>query len=113
VRAIAGGADRADAALAFAYIERIMDSQDPALEATMAISTLDAAVPLLERVGFDKFAYEDFYEELLGLLKRVGSGLQNQLSPEALLSAFQAAEGACVLCAAAGGGDAYADARAR
>ncbi|KAI0030840.1 cysteine proteinase [Vararia minispora EC-137] len=92
IRRTRGDGDCFYRSLAFAYIERIMSTPDPALEATIAISTLDAAVPLLETVGFDKFAYEDFYEELLGLLRRVGSGAPDQLSPETLLSAFQAPE---------------------
>ena len=79
--------------MAFAYIERILRGPDPALDATVAISVLDSALPLLEGVGFDKFAYEDFYEELLGLLKRVGSDSPNSLTPATLLQAFQAPEG--------------------
>ena len=81
------------AALAFAYIERVLRGPDPALDATVAISVLDSALPLLEGVGFDKFAYEDFYEELLGLLKRIGPQSPDPLTPAALLQAFQAPEG--------------------
>lgn len=70
-----------------------MRGPDPTLDATVAISVLDSALPLLEGVGFDKFAYEDFYEELLGLLKRIGPDARNPLTSSALLQAFQAPEG--------------------
>ncbi|VDC04750.1 unnamed protein product [Peniophora sp. CBMAI 1063] len=92
IRRTRGDGDCFYRSLAFAYIERVMRGPDPTLDATVAISVLDSSLSLLEGVGFDKFAYEDFYEELLGLLKRVGSESSNRLTPASLLQAFQAPE---------------------
>ncbi|KZV72275.1 cysteine proteinase [Peniophora sp. CONT] len=92
IRRTRGDGDCFYRSLAFAYIERVLRGPDPTLDATVAISVLDSALPLLEGVGFDKFAYEDFYEELLGLLKRIGPDARNPLTPSALLQAFQAPE---------------------
>lgn len=92
IRRTRGDGDCFYRSLAFAYIEHIMLAEDPSLDATMAISTLDAALPLLEIAGFDKFAWEDFYAELVGLLKRVGADAAGPLTPPVLLSAFQAPE---------------------
>ena len=86
-------------ALAFAYIERIVNSPDPSFAATQALSTLEGALPMLEDAGFQKIVVEDFYEVMEGLIKRVVTpdSRGHHLTPNLLLEAFQDPESASQL----------------
>lgn len=82
-------------ALAFAYIERILASEDLSLAVMTAISTLDSTLPMLDAAGFEKIVYEDFYDVFVGLIRSIGEPDANGkvLTPEGLLEAFQDSEG--------------------
>ncbi|TFY55447.1 hypothetical protein EVG20_g9315 [Dentipellis fragilis] len=77
--------------LAFAYIERILSSADRPLAVMTAISTLDAALPMLDAAGFQKMVYEDFYEVFAELIRAIETpGPEGKtLSHETLLQSFQ------------------------
>ena len=93
------------AALAFAYIENIMNAPDALLAATSALSVLEASQPQLESVGFQRLVFEDFYDALAGLINRVITPVDGRvLSVHQLLDEFNNPEGAqppaacCDLC---------------
>lgn len=82
-------------ALAFAYIERILASEDLSLAVMTAISTLDSTLPMLDAAGFEKIVYEDWYDVFVGLIRSIGEpdAGGKVLTPEGLLEAFQNVEG--------------------
>ncbi|KAH9856300.1 cysteine proteinase [Lenzites betulinus] len=71
IRRTRGDGDCFYRSLAFAYIERIMDAEEPALAVISAISVLETTPLLLEQVGFQKLVFEDFYDDFVGLIKSV------------------------------------------
>ncbi|KAI0830110.1 cysteine proteinase [Trametes gibbosa] len=71
IRRTRGDGDCFYRSLAFAYIERIMHAEEPALAVISAISVLETTPPLLEQVGFQKLVFEDFYDDFVGLIKSV------------------------------------------
>lgn len=91
IRRTRGDGDCFYRSLAFAYIERIVNSPDPSFAATQALSTLEGALPMLEDAGFQKIVVEDFYEVMEGLIKRVVTpdSRGHYLTPNLLLEAFQ------------------------
>lgn len=61
----------------------------------LAVSMLESTVPMLEKAGFQRLVFEDFYEVLLSLIQQIivpepGGTI---LTSETLLEAFQSAEG--------------------
>ncbi|KAA1466805.1 cysteine proteinase [Dentipellis sp. KUC8613] len=91
IRRTRGDGDCFYRSLAFAYIERILSSADRPLAVMTAISTLDAALPMLDAAGFQKMVYEDFYEVFADLIKAIETpGPEGKtLSHETLLQSFQ------------------------
>jgi len=83
------------AALAFGFIEHLLNSPQPDVAATFAISTLESTVPNLEEAGFQKLVFEDFYEVVLSLIQQiiVPEPGGTTLTSETLLEAFQSPEG--------------------
>lgn len=82
------------AALAFAYVENILNSADNMLAASSALSVLEATVPQLEIVGFQRLVFEDFYDCLAGLINQVINPVDNRLlTIDLLLEAFNSPEG--------------------
>jgi ubiquitin thioesterase protein OTUB1 len=86
------------AALAFAYVERLLRAEDEELAAVSALSTLESCAPLLEAAGFQKIVYEDFYEALTGLIHQVYT--PPVLNTTTLLKEFQSDEGTNIPSAA-------------
>ena len=84
-------------ALAFAYIENILNSSDTMLAATGALSVLEASQPQLESVGFQRLVFEDFYDCLASLINQViNPGPNGQLlNINSLLESFNNPEGMC------------------
>lgn len=72
-----------------------MTSQDSDLEASKALSLLESSLDHLEAAGFQKMVYEDFYDALADLIRRIFSPGPDgsTLKSSALLEAFQNAEG--------------------
>ncbi|KAI0045182.1 cysteine proteinase [Auriscalpium vulgare] len=94
IRRTRGDGDCFYRSLAFAYIERILASPDRSFAVVQAISTLEAALPMLDAAGYQKMVYEDFYQVLLSLIRRIDEPDMHgqRLTPEVLLEAFQDAE---------------------
>jgi hypothetical protein len=82
-------------AIAFAFVEQLLNSPEKDLAVAQALSVLDATIPMLKKVGFEAFAYEDFYDTLVSLVRDVVPGVSKgpALTSAALLEKFQAAEG--------------------
>lgn len=83
------------AALAFGYIEHVLNSPQPDVAVTVATSVLGSTVPMLEKAGFQRLVFEDFYDVLLSLIQQViipepGGTI---LTSDTLLEAFQSPEG--------------------
>lgn len=87
-------------AIAFAYIERAMKSDDKTLAVASMLSTLDSMIPILEAAGFQKIVFEDWYECLSSLISQIvvpepdNTPNGTLLTPAILLEAFQNVEGA-------------------
>lgn len=82
-------------AVGFAYIEQILNSADSSKAAEKALSIVLKGLELLDKAGFQKIAYEDFYEAFEGLIKEVETSKNPDgvMSHPILLSAFQNPEG--------------------
>jgi ubiquitin thioesterase protein OTUB1 len=84
-------------AVAFAFVERLMQSPDVGLAVASAMSTLDSTLLMLERAGFQRLVFEDFYEVFASLVENIIKPDQTyrtlQSNPEMLLEAFQQPEG--------------------
>ncbi|TFY76962.1 hypothetical protein EWM64_g7052 [Hericium alpestre] len=91
IRRTRGDGDCFYRSLAFAYIERIMNASDRPLAVMTAISTLEATLPMLDAAGFQKMVYEDFFEIVIDLIRRIETpdAQGKTLTHEALLEAFQ------------------------
>ena len=61
----------------------------------LATSLLESTVPMLEKVGFQKLVFEDFYEVLESLIQQIiiPEPGGTTLTSETLLEAFQSPEG--------------------
>lgn len=72
-----------------------MRAPDLPLAVTTAISTLSATLPMLEKAGFQRLVFDDFYDELASLIQWIitpdGNGLT--LTPHELLLRFQSPAG--------------------
>ena len=61
----------------------------------LATSLLESTIPMLEKAGFQKLVFEDFYEVLLSLIQQIALPEPGgtTLTSETLLEAFQSPEG--------------------
>ncbi|OJT14251.1 Ubiquitin thioesterase otubain-like [Trametes pubescens] len=94
IRRTRGDGDCFYRSLAFAYIERILHATEPTMAVISAISVLETTESLLERVGFQKLVFEDFYDDFLGLINAVIQPRQDGqlLTINSLLEAFNVPE---------------------
>ncbi|KZT24962.1 cysteine proteinase [Neolentinus lepideus HHB14362 ss-1] len=94
IRRTRGDGDCFYRSLAFRYVERLLNSQEPTMSVVTAISTLESRLPMLEAAGFQPLVYDDFYETLSSIIRRVvqpdDSG--TTLTLPLLLEAFQSPE---------------------
>lgn len=83
-------------ALAFAWLERLLNSPKQAVEVAKAHSLLDSSLAVLKAAGFQELVYEDFYDVLISLIRQIVVPEPNgsTLTAPVLLEAFQDAEGA-------------------
>ena len=59
------------------------------LAASSALSVLEATIPQLENVGFQRMVFEDFYDCLAGLINQIINPVDNRLlTIDLLLEAF-------------------------
>ncbi|KAF9054078.1 peptidase C65 Otubain-domain-containing protein [Panaeolus papilionaceus] len=92
VRRTRGDGDCFYRSLAFALIHSLIHSSDKDLAVARVLSTLAQTPELLDSAGIEKMVYEDFYEEVVGLVERVVNDKKNggiQMRDEGLLEAFQ------------------------
>jgi ubiquitin thioesterase protein OTUB1 len=82
-------------ALAFGFIENLLNSPQVDVAVVLATSLLESTVPVLEDVGFQRLVFEDFYEVFLSLIQQiiVPEPGGTTLTSETLLEAFQSPEG--------------------
>ena len=82
-------------ALAFGFIEHVLNSPRPDVAVAIATSLLESTAPTLEEAGFQKLVFEDFYDVFLSLIQQVITPEPGgtTLTPETLLEAFQSPEG--------------------
>ncbi|KAH9922178.1 cysteine proteinase [Fomitopsis serialis] len=94
IRRTRGDGDCFYRSLAFAYIERLLLSNDPLLAVTSAISVLESSQPLLEAAGFQRMVFEDFYDCLVSVINKIltPEGDGRLLTPASLLNAFNSPE---------------------
>jgi len=80
--------------LAYSYVERIMFSDDVGLAVAHAQSVLERTLTLLQQAGFDKIAYEDFYETFIDVIDMIvkPDPQGNKLNSQSLLNFFQTPE---------------------
>jgi ubiquitin thioesterase protein OTUB1 len=79
--------------LAFAYVERLLNSLDKDLAVMTALSKLESTLPMLEGVGFQRMVFEDFYETFRDLIQSIiQPGPVGVLDASTLLVAFQTPE---------------------
>ncbi|KAJ3557485.1 hypothetical protein NM688_g1448 [Phlebia brevispora] len=71
IRRTRGDGDCFYRSLAYAYVERILNSTDQGLDAVQAVSMLESTQSMLETVGFQPLVFEDFLETFTTLIKRV------------------------------------------
>ncbi|KAK7676967.1 hypothetical protein QCA50_020085 [Cerrena zonata] len=71
IRRTRGDGDCFYRSLAFAYVERIMNSEDVDLNVMRAISTLEATPQMLLEVGFQELVFEDFLDIFKDLITRI------------------------------------------
>lgn len=78
-------------AVAFAYVERILEAAGTAGPemASISLSSLELTIPMLQQAGFADI-YEDFYNPLETLLQKIAQpDIYGKLTPEELLETFQ------------------------
>ena len=82
------------AALGFAYVESLINSQDRDFAVASSLSKLESTKDTLDKAGIEKLVYEDFYEEFVSLIEGItkpdAQGLV--LNNDRLLHAFQSPE---------------------
>ncbi|KAI0744790.1 cysteine proteinase [Earliella scabrosa] len=89
IRRTRGDGDCFYRSLAFAYIENILNASDTMLAATGALSVLEASQTQLEKVGFQRLVFEDFYDCMAGLINQVINPVDGRiLNISLLLEAF-------------------------
>jgi ubiquitin thioesterase protein OTUB1 len=83
-------------ALAYAYVEHILTSEDKALAAVTAISTLHSTKSILDTAGYQDIVYEDFYDVFAKMLQDIATpqNSRSELTPQMLVQAFQNYESA-------------------
>jgi hypothetical protein len=83
------------AALAFAFIEGLLNSPQTNVAVALATSLLEFTIPMLEGAGFQRLVFEDFYEVLLSLIQQIiiPEPGGTTLTSGTLLEAFQSPEG--------------------
>ncbi|KAJ1300728.1 hypothetical protein OPQ81_002372 [Rhizoctonia solani] len=90
IRRTRGDGDCFYRSLAFAYVEKILTAPEPGLAVATSLSHLESTLPLLERAGFQKIVYEDFYEPFVELIQQVVPPPgELPLTNESLLNQFQ------------------------
>ncbi|KAH7333594.1 peptidase C65 Otubain-domain-containing protein [Rhizoctonia solani] len=90
VRRTRGDGDCFYRSLAFAYVEKIMTAPEPGLAVATSLSHLESTLPLLERAGFQRIVFEDFYEAFAELIQQVVPAPGKlPLTNESLLEQFQ------------------------
>jgi len=74
-----------------------METSDSGLAVASAMSMLESTLPMLEKAGFQKLVFEDFYEVFASLVENIvrpdHNGRTLKSNPEMLLEAFQLPEG--------------------
>ncbi|KAI0752149.1 peptidase C65 Otubain-domain-containing protein [Fomes fomentarius] len=89
IRRTRGDGDCFYRSLAFAYIENILNASDTMLAAMGALSVLEASQATLEKVGFQRLVFEDFYDALAALINQVVNPVDGRLlNINLLLEAF-------------------------
>lgn len=78
-------------ALAYAYVERILESLDPGMLIANSLSILESTLPALDQAGFQRIVFEDFYECFRDLIQNVSKPdtAGNLLTKKTLLAALQ------------------------
>ncbi|CAE6440400.1 unnamed protein product [Rhizoctonia solani] len=90
IRRTRGDGDCFYRSLAFAYVEKILTASEPGLAVATSLSHLESTLPLLERAGFQKIVFEDFYEAFAELIQQVVPAPGKlPLTNETLLEQFQ------------------------
>ncbi|EJD04980.1 cysteine proteinase [Fomitiporia mediterranea MF3/22] len=94
IRRTRGDGDCFYRSLAFAWVERLMNSPKQTLDVAKSLSMLDEKLLLLKAAGFQELVYEDFYDVLISLIRQivVPEPDGSTLTPGILLEAFQDAE---------------------
>ncbi|GAB1525442.1 hypothetical protein RhiTH_008605 [Rhizoctonia solani] len=93
IRRTRGDGDCFYRSLAFAYVEKILTAPEPGLAVATSLSHLESTLPLLERAGFQKIVFEDFYEAFAEVIQQVVPAPGKlPLTNETLLEQFQNAE---------------------
>lgn len=94
VRRTRGDGDCFYRSLAFAYVERILQSPDPDFAVASSLSALAATRDSLDKAGIDKIVYEDIYDEFAGLIGTIvqPNSAGKKLNSAGLLLAFQSPE---------------------
>lgn len=82
-------------ALAFAFIDYLLNSPQKIFAVALVKPLLDSTVSMLEDAGFQKLVFEDFYDVLLSLIQQIviPEPEGTTLTSETLLEAFQNPEG--------------------
>ncbi|KIO30472.1 hypothetical protein M407DRAFT_242212 [Tulasnella calospora MUT 4182] len=80
--------------LAYAYVERLLFADDQDLAVASTKSILEAKLKVLEQVGFEKLAYEDFYDAFVEVIDLIVKPNQHgrKLDANGLLEFFQTPE---------------------
>jgi len=94
VRRARGDGDCFYRSLAFAFIEYPLNSPQKDVAVARAMLLLESTIPMLEKAGFQRLVFEDFYEVLLSLIQQIviPEPGGTTLTPETLLEAFQSSE---------------------
>lgn len=81
-----------ETAFAFAYIERLLKTPEASRAAVVqaALKQVEQTSKLLQGVGYETLVYEDFYDALVHMIKRIVNAAPDapQLTQRGLLEAF-------------------------
>lgn len=81
-------------ALAFAYIESLINVSDKELAVVSCLSKLESTTDMLDKTGIAKIVYEDFYDHFTELVKGIVEPEHGLLlTSQRLLGSFQNPEG--------------------
>lgn len=80
--------------LAYAYVERLLFAEDQGLAVASAKSILEKNLKVLDQVGFEKLAYEDFYDAFIEVIDLIVTPNRHgqKLDARTLLEFFQTPE---------------------